>query len=195
MFIGPVKVFHFRQGGGAVDGGGQLIRQLALVFDGLLYLVPAVLEVAQVLQAVGQLTDELVVHGPVELLAVAGDEGDGVSLVQQGDDVFNVLGGTVQFPGQNLYYCFHLCLLVIVLRGGQAAWALSIPHFSGVEKRKKRLRQSSRSRSVRISGAARISERPCPAGAGWHSRRGGAGCPGPAESAGSPGPSAWRPGR
>ena len=43
------------------------------------------------MQAVSQSAQGGIVHGPVELLAVAGDKGDGVSLVDEGNDVLNVL--------------------------------------------------------------------------------------------------------
>ena len=79
--VRPVEVLHLRQSGGALQGGGQLRGELALLLDGLPHLAPALLQAPQVGQTVRQLPDGLVVHGAVALLAVAGDEGHGVALV------------------------------------------------------------------------------------------------------------------
>ena len=46
-------------------------------------------------------------HGAMELLAVAGDEGDGVALVQKADHVFHVAGILVQFSCQLLDDVLH----------------------------------------------------------------------------------------
>ena len=64
-------------------------------------------QVAQVGQAVGQGAEGGVIHGAVHLLAVPGDEGDGVALVQQGDDILNMLFLAAQLTGQNLNNGFH----------------------------------------------------------------------------------------
>ena len=99
--IGQIQVLQLRQGGGGLDGGPELRRQLALAVDALEDGLPALLQTPQVLQAGLQGPQGAVVHGAVELLAVAGDEGDGVPLVDELNDVFNVLGAPVQFPGQS----------------------------------------------------------------------------------------------
>jgi len=52
------------------------------------------------LQALLQGSQGGVVHGAVEFFTVTGDEGNGVALVQEGDDVFYVVFGLVQFLGQ-----------------------------------------------------------------------------------------------
>ena len=102
LLVGAVQILHLCQGPGGVDGGGQLLRQLALVLDGFFHRLPALLQAPEVLQPLLQGAEGGVVHGAVEFLAVAGDEGDGVALVQQGDDVFHVAQGLVQLPGQQL---------------------------------------------------------------------------------------------
>ena len=99
LLVGAVQVLHLRQGGGGVDGGGQRLRQLPLAVDSSLDLLPPLLQIAQVLQPLLQGAQGGVIHGAVELLAVAGDEGDGVALVQQGDDVGYVLLALIEFPG------------------------------------------------------------------------------------------------
>jgi hypothetical protein len=43
----------------------------------------------------------------MELLAVAGDEWDGVPLVDEGDDVLDVFLFLAQLPGQDGGDCFH----------------------------------------------------------------------------------------
>ena len=102
LLIRAVEVLHLRQGGGPVDGGGQLVGELALLLNGFFHRLPALRQPPQILEPVGQGADQLVVHGAVEFLAVAGDKGDGVALVQEGDDVLYVLLRAVQLPGQ---YC------------------------------------------------------------------------------------------
>jgi len=61
---------------------------------------PALLKAAEVSQPLLQGAEGGVVHGAVELFAVAGDEGDGIALVQQLNHVGHVLGGFVQFLGE-----------------------------------------------------------------------------------------------
>ena len=102
LLVGAVQVLHLRQGGGGVDGGGELLRQLALLLDGLLHRLPAVLQVPQVLEPLLQGPQGGVVHGAVELLAVAGDEGDGVALVQKAHHVLHVLRLLIQLLGNAL---------------------------------------------------------------------------------------------
>ena len=111
LLVGPVQIFHLREGGGAVDGGGQGLRQLALALDGGLHLGPPLVQVPQIGEPVGQGAQGGVVHGAVELLAVPGDKGHRGPLVQQGDDVFHVPGLLLQLPGQNLGNGFHSMIL------------------------------------------------------------------------------------
>ena len=102
LLVGAVQVLHFGQSGGGADGGGQLLGKLALVLDGGLHLSLSGVQIAQVLQTVGQLAEHLVVHRAVELLAVAGDKGDGGPLVNEGDHVLHVLLSAAQLLGQGL---------------------------------------------------------------------------------------------
>ena len=102
LLVGPVQILHLRQRGGALNGGGQLLRELALPVDGGQHLLPALGQITQIAQPVLQLPQGGVVHSAVKLLAVAGDERDGVALVQQGDDIFHMAQGLVQLPGQQL---------------------------------------------------------------------------------------------
>ena len=107
LLIGAVQILHLRQRGGVVDGDRQLLRQLALPVDGGLHLLPPRLQISQIAQPVLQLPQGGVVHGAVLLLAVAGDEGDGVALIQQGDNVFHGLLGLAQLLGQYLGNGLH----------------------------------------------------------------------------------------
>ena len=105
--VGAVQVLHLRQGGGGVDGGGQLRGQPALPLDGVFDLAAPCVQIAQIMQPVGQGAQGGVVHGAVKFLAVAGDKGDGIALVDEGDDVLYVRLAPAQFPGQNRYDSFH----------------------------------------------------------------------------------------
>ena len=98
LLVGAVQVLHLRQRLGAVDGGGQLLRQLALLLDGEFHRLPPFLEAPEVLEPFLQGPEGGVVHGAVELLAVPGDEGDSVALVQEAHHVFHMLRPLVQFP-------------------------------------------------------------------------------------------------
>ena len=93
--------------GGGVDGGGEFLRQLALFLDRPLHRLPAFRQVPQVLEALLQIPQGGVVHGAVKLLAVAGDEGNGVALVQKADHVFHMAGVFVQLRCQLLNEILH----------------------------------------------------------------------------------------
>ena len=101
LLIGAVEVFELGQGPGLADGGGELFRELSLLFDGGEDGLAAFLKVPKILQPGLQRAQDSVVHRTVQLLAVAGDEGDGVALVQQADDVFDVFGLLPELFGQN----------------------------------------------------------------------------------------------
>ncbi len=107
LLIRAVQVFRLRQSGGGVNRGGKLIGELSLALDGALDLLPAFLQVPQILQPLLQGAQRGVVHGTVEFLTVPGDEGDGIALVQQGHDVLHVPLAPAQLPGQNLHHCLH----------------------------------------------------------------------------------------
>ena len=98
---GAVDVVDFGQGGGLVQCGADLVGEVALTFDELAHLFPSGVQIAQVFQLVGNLANQLVIHGAVLFLAVAGDEGDGVALVQQGDDICNVVLADRKFLGDH----------------------------------------------------------------------------------------------
>ena len=99
LLVGAVQVFHLCQGLCAVNGGGQLLRQLALVSDGGLHRLPPLLKAPKVLKPLFQGSEGGVVHGAMEFLAVTGNEGNGVSLVQEAHHVFHVFRPLVQLLG------------------------------------------------------------------------------------------------
>ena len=72
-----------------------------------LHRLPAFRQVPQVLEALLQIPQGGVVHGAVKLLAVAGDEGNGVALVQKADHVFHMAGVFVQLRCQLLNEILH----------------------------------------------------------------------------------------
>ena len=115
LLIGAVEILHLRQGLGTVDGGRQFLRQLALVGDGLLHRRAALLQAAQVLQPILQGAQGGVIHGAVELLAVAGNEGNGIPLIQKLHHVFHMLYIRIQFLRKGINN-IHYCLFPLVLQ-------------------------------------------------------------------------------
>ena len=105
--VGAVQVLHLRQGHGRGNSVRQSLRQLALVLNGRADLLPPLLQIAQVLEALLQGAQGGVVHGAVELLAVARDKGDGVALVQEVHHAPHVPGALVQLPGKYFNNRFH----------------------------------------------------------------------------------------
>ena len=103
LLIRPVQVFQFGLGGGRFDGGPQLVRQFSLLFDGVQHRFLALVQVAQIRQPFRQRAQPGVVHGAVQLLAVAGDERDGVAFVDQLHHVRNVLRRRANFFGDRVY--------------------------------------------------------------------------------------------
>ena len=108
LLIGAVQVLQGCQGLGLVNGGRKFLRQLALFLNGFLHRVPPLLQIPQVFQPLRQIAQAGVVHGAVQLLPIAGNEGDGIALVQQGDHVIDMALGPVQLPGQNLADAFQM---------------------------------------------------------------------------------------
>ena len=106
--VGPVQILHLRQGPGSFHGPPEGRGQLPLAFHGAEHLFPPLLETAQVPQFGLQISQCGVIHGSVELLPVAGDEGDGVSLIQKLHHIFHILCLLSQLPGQNLHNCVHI---------------------------------------------------------------------------------------
>ena len=117
LLIGAVEILHLRERRGRVNGGGELRRELALSVDGLFDLLTALVKTAQIRQAIRELSEGCVVHGAVLLLAVAGDEGDGVALVEQGDDIFHIRLRTPQLAGENFRNGGHRSILSEKIQG------------------------------------------------------------------------------
>ena len=107
LLVGSVQVFHLGHGPGGIDGGRELQCQLALIFDGLFHLVPAILEITQVGEPGFQGTQGGVVHGAVHFLPVPGDKGDGVALVDQAHHIFHIFQFLTQFLSQNFRNGLH----------------------------------------------------------------------------------------
>ncbi len=88
LLVRAVQVFEFGEHGRSVDLHLQFLREFALLLDGVQDLLAALVEVAQVGEAVVDLAQDLVVQRAVCLFAVPGDERDGVALI---DEVHRVL--------------------------------------------------------------------------------------------------------
>ena len=102
LLIGAVKILHLCQRFGAVNGGGQLCRQLSLLLNGIFYRLPALLQPPEVLETLFQRAERRVVHGAVKLFTVTGNKGNGIALVQQADDVLYIAGVFVKLIGKRL---------------------------------------------------------------------------------------------
>ena len=100
LLVRAVQVFEFGEHGGRVDLRLQFVREFALLLDGVQDLLAALVEVAQVGQAVVQFAQDLVVERAVGLLAVPGDERDGVPLIDEVDRVLHLPGFQVEFRSQ-----------------------------------------------------------------------------------------------
>ena len=83
--VGPVEVLQRLQRGRGVQLGRQLVGQLALRVDLGLDGLAALGQLAQVLQPRLDLADLHLVQPAGDLLAVAGDEGDRVAVVEELD--------------------------------------------------------------------------------------------------------------
>ena len=135
MLVGAVEVLDLRERRGRVDGSGELRRELTLSVDSLFNLLTALVEIAQIRQAILEFSAALfkaaevlqplferaqrgIVHCTVELLAVAGDKGDGVALVEQMHDVFNVPGVFAELGSKGLNEIHKMFLSYIGRRSG-----------------------------------------------------------------------------
>ncbi len=76
-----------------------------------LHRVAPLLKPAQILKALGESAQGRVIHRAVQLLTVAGDERDGVSLVDELDDIINMVLFAAKLAGKNLAYAFNVLLL------------------------------------------------------------------------------------
>ena len=118
LLVGAVEVFDLGERFGAVDGGSELIGQLALLIDGLFHRFAALFKTAEVLEPLFERAQRGIVHCTVELLAVAGDKGDGVALVEQMHDVFNVPGVFAELGSKGLNEIHKMFLSYIGRRSG-----------------------------------------------------------------------------
>ena len=82
-FVGQVQVFQILLGGGLLDGGAQLRRELALLFDAFENGLATLLQLAQVAQPVFQLAQLNIVQPAGSFLAVARNERHGRAAVEQ----------------------------------------------------------------------------------------------------------------
>ena len=98
-FIGAVDVLDLGQGLGLGQRGGQFGRHGPLLGDGGGDFLLALIEAAQIFQTVAQIAQYLIVHRAGGLLAVAGDKGDGVPLVDQFNSPLDIFDIQVQFLG------------------------------------------------------------------------------------------------
>ena len=140
LLIGPVQVFHLGQRGGLVDGGGQLVRQLSLLRDGIFDGLPPFHQPPQIAEAFFQVPQNGVVHGPVQFLAVTGDEWNGVASVQELDDVGDVLGVLAQFLGEGGDDWIHKAPFCAVRQGVSFRLANRASAARKVRRRKKMLK-------------------------------------------------------
>ena len=99
---GAVEVLQLGQGGGLLQPVGKLIGEIPLFLQSGGDLAAALVQPAQVLQALVNFAQQLVVQRPGLLLAVAGDKGNGVAVVNQAQHVFALLGLEVKLLTKGL---------------------------------------------------------------------------------------------
>ena len=97
---GAVDILQLGEGGGFGQIRPQLLGEDALIRQGLFNFPAALVQIPQIIQPFGQLPQHLIVQGAGLFLAVPGDEGDGVPLVQQADDRGHLLGPQLEFLRQ-----------------------------------------------------------------------------------------------
>ena len=95
-----VEVLNALERGRLLDALAELVRELALAVDHRDDVGLALLEVAQVGQAVVKRTQRDVIHTARGLLAVAGDEGDRRALIDEGDDGLDARDRLPQLCGE-----------------------------------------------------------------------------------------------
>lgn len=111
-----VDVVHLGDGGGTLNGCANLLGQLALRADQILHLLLPLGEVSQCCQLFVQRTQDAVVQTARDLLAVPGNEGNGVPFVDQLYRFSDLLRSQVQLLCQCLYD-IHLLSLRFSSRG------------------------------------------------------------------------------
>ena len=95
--VGAVEILDLGQRFGLGQGSGQLGRHGPLLGDGGGDLRLALIEAAQIFQTVAQIAQHLIVHRAGGLLAVAGDERNGIALIDQLDRALHIFDAQVQF--------------------------------------------------------------------------------------------------
>ncbi len=98
-FVRQIEVFQPLLGLGLHQLGLQLGGELALLLDTGEHRRTPRFQLAQIIQALGQMAQLGVVQAAGGLLAVAGDEGHGGALVEQGDGGLDLDGGGAEFLG------------------------------------------------------------------------------------------------
>ena len=112
--VGTVQVLHLSQRFGGGDGGGQFGSHGVLLGDGFGDLLLALVKAPQILQTVAQIAQHLIVHGAGGLLAVAGDERDGVARVDEVDGALYVFDIEVQLSRELFGMVLHEWFLLII---------------------------------------------------------------------------------
>ena len=106
-FIGAVDILHLSQSLGFFQRGGQFRSHGSLLGNGGSHFLLALIQPAQVFQPVAQVTEHLVIHGTSGFLTVAGNERDGVSLVDQINGSLHIFDTQVQFGSQLFSMILH----------------------------------------------------------------------------------------
>ena len=104
--VGRVQVFEGGQGAGGLDGCIQLLGQLALFLDGFEDGLAAFIDGAQVDDLIRDDTHLFIVQRTGHLLAIAGDEGDGVALIEQANGGLHLGSFNMQL-GRNGFRVIH----------------------------------------------------------------------------------------
>ena len=89
-FVGEVQVFQPARRVGREEGVAQLVRQLALRLDALEDGLLAISELAELIDPQLNDADDLLVQAARPLLAITGDEGNGVPFVEELDHAFHL---------------------------------------------------------------------------------------------------------
>ena len=104
--VGRVQVFEGGQGAGGLDGGIQLLGQLALFLDGFEDGRPAFIDGAQADDLIRDDADLFIVQRTGHFLTVAGDERDGIALIEQANGGLHLGSFNMQL-GRNGFGVIH----------------------------------------------------------------------------------------
>ena len=110
--VGAVDVLHLRERLRVFERGRKFVRPLALFLDGRAHGLFLRVELAQVLQPLAERAQRAVVHAARGLLAVAGDERDGVALVDEFDGRGDAALGEAELGCDDLCVCHDFFLLL-----------------------------------------------------------------------------------